>query len=63
MKNFKLKVLLSGMLGITIIAIIAALTLDCKEFGVYIAAWDVMSILLWILVGNYIIDSRKNPNA
>lgn len=58
MKNFKLKVLLSGMLVITIISIILAFTLDCQKYGVYIAWWDVSSILLWLLVGNYIIDSR-----
>lgn len=56
MIKFKLKIILAGMLGITMIAIIAALTLDCKEWGVYIALWDVTSILLWIVVGNYIIN-------
>jgi hypothetical protein len=60
MKNFKLKILLTGILITTIIAIIAALTLDCTKYGVYIVIWDVSSILLWLLIGNYIINSHLN---
>ena len=53
-KNIKLKIIIGGMLGITIISIIAALFLDLVQYGVYIAAFDVLGIFLWIVVGNYI---------
>ena len=60
MKNLKLKVLIGGILGITITAIVAALVLDCKKYGVYIAFWDMGSIFMWILVGNFIVNSYQN---
>lgn len=67
MKNLKLKVIIGGILGITIISIILALTLDCVKYGVYIAFGDVAAIFMWILVGNYLVndyqktvDSYKN---
>lgn len=57
MKNFKLKILLTGILGITIISIILALTLNCQKYGFFIALFDMGSISMWLLVGNYIVDS------
>ena len=53
-KNIKLKIIIGGMLGITIISIIALLLVDTVQFGDYIVAFDVFGILLWIVVGNYI---------
>lgn len=60
MKNLKVKVLIGGILGITIISLIAVLLLDCSKYGLYIVFFDVSSILMWILVGNYIINSHYN---
>lgn len=59
MKNLKLKVIIGGILGITIISIILALTLDCAKYGKYIAFGDVTAIFMWILVGNYIVNSYQ----
>lgn len=60
MKNLKLKVIIGGILGISIISIIGALTLDCAKYGVYIALFDMLSIFMWVLVGNYIVNSYLN---
>ena len=46
-KNIKLKIIIGGMLGITIISIIALLLVDTVQFGDYIVAFDVFGILLW----------------
>jgi len=59
-KNLKLKVICGGILGITIISIISALLLDCTEYGIYIAFFDVVAIFLWILVGNSISNDIIN---
>ena len=59
MKNLKLKVIIGGIIGITITAIVAALLLDCKKYGVYIAIFDVNAILMWILVVNFIINKYQ----
>jgi len=58
MKNLKLKVIIGGIFGISIISIIGALLLDCTKYGVYIAFWDIGSILMWILVGNFLVNER-----
>jgi hypothetical protein len=60
MKNLKLKVIIGGILGITIISIIAALLLDCTKYGTYIAIFDIGSIFMWILVGNFIVNEYLN---
>lgn len=59
MKNLKLKVIIGGILGITIIAIILALTLDCVKYGLYIAFGNIAAQILWILVANYIVNDYQ----
>lgn len=53
-KNIKLKIIIGGILGITIISFIAALSMDCSIYGIYIASFDVLATLMWIIVGNYL---------
>jgi len=60
MKNLKLKVIIGGIIGITITAIVAALLLDCKKYGVYIAVWDAGTIFMWVLVSNLIVNQYIN---
>ena len=62
MKNLKLKVIIGGILGITIISIIATLLLDCKKYGEHIALFDILSISMWILVGNFLVNEFLNKN-
>lgn len=59
MKNLKLKVFIGGTLGITIISIILALTVNCAIYGKYIAFGDVTAIFMWLLVSNSIINSYQ----
>ena len=61
--NFKTKILIIGMVIITLISIVAASLLNCKIYGVYIVFFDILSTIMCILVGNYVINSylAKNP--
>jgi len=53
-KNIKLKIIIGGILGITIISIIAVLLMDCSIYGFYIVSFDVLATFMWIIVGNYL---------
>jgi len=56
--KIKQKVIIGGMLVTTIISIILAFVLDCEVFGLYIVIFDVSVILLWLPVGNYLVNEK-----
>lgn len=59
MKNLKLKVIIGGILGYTIISIILALIVDCAKYGAYIAYGDMVAIFMWILMANYLVNDYQ----
>jgi len=59
MINKKVKILIVGVFAISIISIIFAIVLNTKKFGAYIAFFDMFSIAVWLLIGNYIFKHKN----
>jgi hypothetical protein len=60
--NLKSRILIIGIIVISIISLVAASLLNCTIYGTYIAIFDVVAIFMWIIVGNYVINSLKKGN-